>query len=47
MPTYDVANRIATPNTGDPGWASNTVAIAGLAGNAIDGIVLIGASSIL
>ena len=47
MPTYNKANRLAVPATGDPGWASNTLAIAGLAGNATDGIILVGTSSVL
>lgn len=46
-PTFDRANRIATPATFDAGWASNYVAIAGLAGDGTDGILIVGAASIL
>jgi photosystem II stability/assembly factor-like uncharacterized protein len=41
-PTLDRANRIAVPATDDAGWASNAVAIAGLAGDGSDGIILVG-----
>ena len=45
MPVYDIPNRIACPATDDLGWISNTLAIAGLAGNGIDGIILIGTAA--
>jgi photosystem II stability/assembly factor-like uncharacterized protein len=45
FPTFDRGTRLAAPATDDPGWASNTIAIGGLAGDGIDGIVVIGAAN--
>lgn len=41
-PTFNRANRIAIPATEDPGYSANAIAVAGLAGNGVDGIVLMG-----
>lgn len=41
MPTYDHAYRLAVPKT-SAGIAANNVAVAGLAGNGTDGIILLG-----
>lgn len=44
-PTFDKAGRVACPSTDDPGWCSNSLAVAGLAGNGVDGILLVGTAS--
>lgn len=44
FPTFDYAGRLAVPNT-DAGVAANNLAIAGLAGDGSDGIVLLGIAS--
>lgn len=41
LPTFDWAGRLAVPQT-DPGVAANNLAVAGLAGNGTDGILLTG-----
>lgn len=41
-PVFAKANRLACPGTDDPSWACNTLAVAGLAGNTVDGILLVG-----
>ncbi len=46
MPTFVKPGRLATPHTGnDAGMDANNLAVAGLAGNGTDGIILIGAAS--
>ena len=47
LPTFARPNRLATPPTPDLQTASNNLAIAGLGGNFMDGIVLVGASPVL
>jgi photosystem II stability/assembly factor-like uncharacterized protein len=42
LPVFTRGNRLAIPSTDDAGWASNTLAIAGLAGDGTDGIVVLG-----
>lgn len=44
LPTFDRTNRIAVPDT-DAGIAANNVALAGLAADGTDGILLIGAAA--
>lgn len=44
MPTYDHAYRVAVPIY-DAGIAANNVAVAGLAGNGTDGIILLGVAA--
>lgn len=46
-PTFDSANRFATPNTNDAGVNCNNLAVAGLGGNGVDGILLIGQSEVM
>lgn len=46
-PTYGRANRIAFPNVPDLQVAANNMAVAGLGGGLVDGIVLIGSSPVL
>jgi photosystem II stability/assembly factor-like uncharacterized protein len=41
-PTFNRANRLAVPDTDDPGWKSNTLAVGGLAGDGLDGILFLG-----
>ena len=45
LPVFDYAGRIACPNTDVAGVSVNAVAVAGLAGDGVDGIVLIGYAS--
>lgn len=46
FPTFDIANRLAAPvNSGDSAVAANNLAVAGLAGDGVDGIILIGVAS--
>lgn len=46
-PTYGRANRLATPNVPDPGTAAGNLAVAGLSGGLVDGVIYIGASPVL
>ena len=45
-PTFDRGNRLATPVVENQGVASNNVAVAGLAGNGSDGIILLGIAGV-
>lgn len=42
FPTFDKINRIAIPDTDDPGWRSNAVTLAGLGGDHTDGALFMG-----
>lgn len=46
VPVFDRANRLAHP-TGHPTIKSNYLAVAGLAGNGTDGVLLVGAANII
>jgi hypothetical protein len=46
FPDFDRATRLAAPLTGTPGIAANNIAIAGLADNATDGIILQGIAGV-
>lgn len=47
LPVYDRGTRLAVPFGAHPTVASNNLAIAGLAGNGTDGILLLGAAAVL
>jgi len=47
FPTFDRANRLAIPDTDEPGYASNRIAIAGLAGDGSDGVLYLGIAPIV
>lgn len=47
LPTYDRGTRLAVPFGAHPTIASNNLAVAGLAGNGTDGVLLLGVASIL
>lgn len=47
LPTFGRANRLAVPRVPDQQIAANNLAIAGLGGGLVDGIVLIGAAPVL
>jgi photosystem II stability/assembly factor-like uncharacterized protein len=44
-PVFNKGNRIAIPKADTAGYLANTLAVAGLAGNGLDGIALIGTAS--
>jgi hypothetical protein len=44
LPTFDDGLRLACPDD-EPGISVNNLAIAGIAGNGTDGIILLGAAS--
>lgn len=44
--TFNKPNRIALPQSGDPFTLANTLAIGGLAGDATDGLVLLGRANV-
>lgn len=46
-PTFDRGNRVAVPDVPNPNIASNNIAIAGLAGDGSDGIILQGKPSVV
>lgn len=46
LPTFGRANRLAFPNVADPAVAANNLALAGLGGGLIDGIVLVGSAPV-
>jgi hypothetical protein len=46
-PVFDVANRIVVPRVAKPNITANNLLIAGLAGNGSDGILLVGAASVI
>ncbi len=46
-PTFNRGTRVAIPRSAEAGIASNTIAIGGLAGGGVDGIILIGAASVV
>lgn len=47
LPTFGRANRLAVPNTPDVMTNTNNIAIAGLGGGLVDGIVLIGSAPVV
>jgi photosystem II stability/assembly factor-like uncharacterized protein len=47
LPTFDRGTRLAVPFGAHPTIASNNLAVAGLAGNGTDGILLLGVAAIL
>jgi photosystem II stability/assembly factor-like uncharacterized protein len=47
LPVYDRGTRLAVPYGSHPTIASNNLAVAGLAGNGTDGILLLGIAAIL
>ena len=47
LPTFNKANRIALAQSSDPMTLANTLAVAGLAGDAVDGTLLIGRANVL
>lgn len=47
MPTYNRANRLAVPRVDDASVSANSLAVAGLAGNGTDGILLCAVASLM
>lgn len=47
IPTFNKAGRVAVPSVGSIGVRANNIAIAGLGGGGTDGIILIGAPSVI
>jgi hypothetical protein len=47
LPTFGRANRMAVPRVPDDQIAANNIAIAGLGGGLVDGVIYIGAAPVL